>query len=72
MPERYPGAPELPRINRNEPPALTGSSNGTAGCGPAFPVVWEERSRDDPAWPDPKRRVGDGSSDASACVVEDL
>jgi len=36
----------------SDPPALTGSSHGTAVCGPACTVVWEGRSREASPYPD--------------------
>jgi hypothetical protein len=44
-PERNLEAAKLLTEKHNEPPALTGSSHGTAVCGPACTVVWEGRSR---------------------------
>ena len=36
----------------SDPPAFTGSSHGTAVCGPACTVVWEGRSREASPYPD--------------------
>ena len=51
-PERNLGAAKPPWRKANEPPAVTGSSHGTAVCGPACTVVWEGRSREASPYPD--------------------
>ena len=52
-PERNLGAAKPPSAKCGiEPPALSGSSYGTAGCGPACPVVWEGRGREASPYPD--------------------
>ena len=51
-PERNLEAAKLLTEKQSEPPALTGSSHGTAVCGPACTVVWEGRSREASPYPD--------------------
>ena len=52
-PERNLGAAKPPSAKgETNPPALMGLSHGTAGCGPACPVVWEGWSREAPPYPD--------------------
>jgi hypothetical protein len=67
-PERNLGAAKPPSAKCGiEPPALTGSSHGTAVCGPACTVVWEGRGREASPYPDWVRQIpldpGDFRSD---------
>ena len=56
-PERNLGAAKPPSAKGGiEPPALRGLSHGTAGCGPACPVVWEGRGREASPYPDCKAK----------------
>ena len=49
---KEPGSRETDLGHVSDPPAFPGSSHGTAVCGPACKVVWEESSREASLYPD--------------------